>query len=70
MFSPSESLNFSQSMDRGVYFFPEIDSIRELNEKFSRPIAVNNTIVLTVEFESFIITAKIEKSKVSYEYNK
>lgn len=57
-------------MDHGVYFFPEIDSIRELNEKFSRPIAVNNTIVSTVEFESFIITAKIEKSKVSYEYNK
>lgn len=43
-------------MDHGVYFFPEIDSIRELNEKFSRPIdysAVNNTIVSTVEFESF-----------------
>lgn len=45
MFSPSESLYFSQSMDRGVYFFPEIDSIRELNEKFSRPIDIPLLII-------------------------
>lgn len=32
-------------MDHGVYFFPEIDSIRELNEKFSRPIDIPLLII-------------------------